>query len=100
MERRELAESALRNLCDRIGVSYTTETKPVDGAWFLDTINRNHVNIAQWSEYTEGQSISMPLGNYGQNLTHEEVYDRCWFANRCFTERLAVTAETIEANRK
>lgn len=99
MERREVAESALKNLCSRIGVKYTTENTVVDGAWFLSSINRNRVNIEQWSEGARlgGRGVHRPLGSYGQNLTHEECYDRCWFADRCFTERLAVTAETIES---
>ena len=84
MERREVAESALKHICDRIGVPYTTETEPLDGAWFLATEGRNRVSIEQWSEnaHTGGRSVSMPLGNYGQNLTREEVYDRLWFADR------------------
>lgn len=87
MERRAVAESALKHLCERIGVVYTTETEPVEGAWFLDTITRGRVNIYQWSENvrTGGRGVSKPLGNYGDNLTHEQVYDRCWFADRCFT---------------
>jgi hypothetical protein len=42
------------------------------------------VNIEQWSENTRtgGRGVSHPLGNYGLNLTHEEAYDRLWFANR------------------
>lgn len=88
-ERRALAESALRHLCDRIGVCYGSETEYQDGAWFLETITRSRVNIAQWSEgsHTGGRSLTHPLGDYGQNLTHEQVYDRCWFADRCFTAR-------------
>lgn len=87
MERREVAESALKHMCDRIGVLYTTETHPLDGAWFLATVTRNKVNIEQWSEtaHTGGRGVSHPLGSYGLNLTHEEAYDRLWFADRCFT---------------
>jgi hypothetical protein len=89
MERRELAESALKHLCESIGVRYGTEGTFDQGAWFLDTITRNKVNIAQWSEGSRkgGRSVHMPLGSYGENLTHEQVYDRCWFADRCFTAR-------------
>lgn len=87
-ERRAVAESALKHLCERIGKEYTTETQPVPGAWFLDTVTRGRVNIYQWDESarTGGRSVSSPLGSYGQNLTHEEVYDRCWFTDRVLTE--------------
>jgi hypothetical protein len=92
MERREVAESALRHMCDRIGVQYTTETQPADNAWFLDTEGRNRVTVAQWSSnaHTGGRGISHPLGSYGCNLTHEEAYDRLWFADRCFTAQQEV----------
>jgi hypothetical protein len=89
MERREIAESALKHLCGRIGVGYTTETEPIDGFWFLATEGRNKVSIEQWSENarTGGHGVAIPLGNYGQNLTHEEAYDRLWFADRILTAR-------------
>jgi hypothetical protein len=94
MERREIAESALKHMCARIGVKYTTETEPVDGAWFLATVTRGRVNIEQWSEnaHTGGRSVSHPLGSYGLNLTHEEAYDRLWFADRI----LKLDAEIIK----
>jgi ATP-dependent DNA ligase len=38
MERREVAETALKQMCDRIGVRYTTESQPEEGAWFLSTV--------------------------------------------------------------
>jgi len=90
MERREVAESALKHLCERIGVEYSTESSdPVEGAWFLSTITRGRVNIYAWSNggRVNGMGVSRPLGSCGDNLTHEEVYDRCWFADRCFTAR-------------
>lgn len=89
VERREVAESALKHVCGRIGVLYTTETEPIEGAWFLATEGRNRVSIEQWSENvrTGGRGISLPLGSYGQNLTHEEAYDRLWFADRIMTAR-------------
>ncbi len=81
---RSLAESALQQLCGAIGVDYTTEGEPVDGAWFLSSVTRGRVNIEQWSEGTRtgGRGVSQPLGSYGLNLTNSEVYDRCWFAHR------------------
>jgi hypothetical protein len=87
MERREVAESALKHMCERIGVAYTTETQPIEDAWFLDSNGRGRVTIAQWSEdaHSGGRGISHPLGSYGVNLTHEGAYDRLWFADRCFT---------------
>lgn len=90
MERREVAESALKHMCARIGVEYSTETSdPVEDAWFLDTVTRGRVTIAAWSNGGRigGRGISHPLGSYGVNLTHEEAYDRLWFADRCFTAR-------------
>ena len=88
-ERRALAETALKHLCDRIGVLYTTEDQPIDDAWFLETVSRSRVNIMQWNEQirTRGRGISQPLGGYGLVLTHEQVYDRCWFADRILTAR-------------
>lgn len=79
----------MRHLCDRIGVAYGSETDFQQGAWFLDTYTRGRVNISQWSEgsHTGGRSVSRPLGSYGENLTHEQVYDRCWFADRVMTAR-------------
>ena len=85
MERREIAESALRHLCDRIGVPYSTESDRQPGAWFLSTIHRNSVNIYQWGDEPGQYGVSSPLGSYGEMLSHEQVYDRCWFADRCFT---------------
>jgi hypothetical protein len=85
-ERRAVAESALRHLCERIGVEYTTETERKPDAWFLETITRARVNIMQWAG-EDNYGLSHPLGGYGLNLSHEEVYDRCWFADRCFTAR-------------
>jgi hypothetical protein len=88
MERREVAESALKHMCGRIGVPYSTESsEPVEGAWFLTTVGRNRVNIEAWSNggHVGGRGVSQPLGSYGVNLTHEEAYDRLWFADRCFT---------------
>ena len=76
------------HLCERVGVEYSTESsEPVEGAWFLSTIKRGRVNIYAWSNdgRVGGMSVSQPLGSYGDNLTHEQVYDRCWFADRCFT---------------
>ena len=85
-ELRELAESALRQLCDKIGVTYCRNTK-TPGGWFLESVTYAQSNIAQWSDDPEKWSISYPLGNYGQNLRNAEIYDRCWFAHRCLTEK-------------
>ena len=89
-ERREIAESALKSLCARVGVAYTTESQYVEGAWFLESVTRGRVNIAAWCEGSRhnGRSIKWPLESYGQNLTHAEVYDRAWFADRCFTAKI------------
>jgi hypothetical protein len=88
MERREVAETALKHLCDEMGVPYTTEGVKVDGAWFLDTVTRGRVNVMRWTEHSQPQgdgtpawSMDYPLGSsQSQNLTHEQVYDQCWFA--------------------
>jgi hypothetical protein len=88
MERREIAESALKALCDEMGVPYTTESNKVDGAWFLDTVTRGRVNIMRWTERSQPQGDGMPawscdypLGSsQSQNLTHAQAYEQCWFA--------------------
>ena len=86
MERREIAESALKQLCERINVRYTTETQPLSNAWFLESVTRGRVNIMQWQDdVNRSRGINGPLGSYGLNLTHEQVYDRCWFADRILT---------------
>lgn len=93
MERREVAESALSQLCDKMGVQYTTETAQVDGAWFLETVTRGRVNIVAWTTGDSGRPccITYPLGSsQTMNLTHEQVYDRCWFAHRCISEAAKV----------
>lgn len=85
MERREIAESALKQLCERIGVQYTTETEQIDGAWFLETVSRGRVNIVAWTMSDSGKPncITYPLGSsQTMNLTHEQVYDQCWFTQR------------------
>ena len=96
MERREVAESALKHLCERIGVDYTTETVVIEGAWFLVTVSRGRVTIAAWFSggRIAGRGISYPLGYYGQNLTHKEAYDRLWFADRCFSARVEANPES------
>ena len=66
MERRAIAESALRHLCDRMGVPYGKETAPQPGAWFLDTVHRNCVNIYQWGDSPGQYGVSSPLGSYGK----------------------------------
>ena len=83
---RQLAENALKHLCERIGAVYTTLHNPIEGAWFLDA-SRSHADIAQWTRGDAGEitCVSHPLGEYGRNLTFSEIYDRCWFADRCFT---------------
>ena len=97
-ERREIAESALKSLCARVGVAYTTESQYVEGAWFLESVTRGRVNIAAWCEGSRhnGRSIEWPLESYGQNLTHAEVYDRAWFADRCFTAKNATAIALCE----
>jgi hypothetical protein len=86
---RALAESALKQMCERIGVAYATESEYVEGAWFLDTESRGRATISQWCEGSRvgGRSVHRPLGNYGENLTYDELYDRLWFADRILTAR-------------
>jgi hypothetical protein len=80
-ERREVAESALKALCDEMGVAYTTESAPVEGAWLLSTVTRGRVNLMAWSLRDGRRGMFYPLGSsQSQNLTHEQVYDQCWFA--------------------
>ena len=89
MERREVAESALKQLL------YTTETHQVDGAWFLETVTRGRVNIVAWTTGDSGKPccVTYPLGSsQTMNLTHEQVYDQCWFAYRCISEKLTALA--------
>ena len=100
MERREVAESALKQLCEEIGVTYTTETAPVDGAWFLETVTRGRVNIMAWTTGDAGKvtGLTHPLGSsQTMNLTHEQAYDQCWFAHRCIeAANRAATAHLME----
>jgi hypothetical protein len=90
-------------MCGRIGVPYSTESsEAVEGAWFLTTVGRNRVNIEAWSNggHVGGRGVSQPLGSYGVNLTHEEAYDRLWFADRILTEHLVSQVEKIPAGLK
>jgi hypothetical protein len=90
MERREIAESALKQLCELVGVAYSTESTPVGervaGAWFLETASRGRVNIMAWCPSDSGElvCITHPLGtSLALNLTHEQAYDQCWMACSC-----------------